>query len=117
GMVYDWQNSAPEDVDMWIKKVFPEDITTRAEETPDPNDSDAAVFPNPGDDWLMLWTLRDHMMFEMYDPSGRRVITKMMELSGRHRISTANLVSGSYYYRFLDASTGQVVHSGTWIRK
>lgn len=117
GTVYDWQNSFPEDVDLWIKKLFPEDLITHAEDTPDPKDGDVWIGPNPGREYLNVHTLRDHLVLNLYDMNGRLVLNEKISNFPYHRVATNMLKSGSYTFQVTDIKKGVVIEKGVWIKE
>ena len=116
GSVCDWQNSPSGDVDLWIKKVFPDDIITNAEETPDPTDSDVAIYPNPGKDYFFVNTIRKNLVVKLYTNFGIAVIQKDITDFPMCKINTSGLKMGNYTYQIWDKNKKITIESGTWIK-
>jgi hypothetical protein len=101
GTVCDWQNSVPMDTDIWIKKIFPSDILTHAEDTPDPFDKDALVYPNPFSERLFIKTSRIELVFKLYNLNGEEVISSTIISESDFIIDTQHLVPGVYVYELV----------------
>jgi hypothetical protein len=98
GTVYNWQDSVYMDTDLWIKKIYAEDITTNAEDTPDPNDQDVLVHPNPFNNKLIIETIRKGLIFSLYTINGECVKQIKIPETFRFQINTGNLEKGVYLY-------------------
>ncbi|MEZ5199457.1 MAG: T9SS type A sorting domain-containing protein [Bacteroidales bacterium] len=116
GTVCDWQNSPSGDVDLWIKKIFPDDIITNAEETPDPYDSDVAIYPNPGSDFFFVKTIRKNLLIKVFSSSGIPVMQEEIENFPTYKINTYGLKNGVYTYQIIDKYKNIIIESGTWIK-
>lgn len=117
GSIRDWQNNPdPETTDLWIKKIFPEDIITVAEETDDPTDSDVSIFPNPGNEILQIKTFRKNLSFALSDVGGRMLIRKDISDFPIQKIETSSLNKGTYQFQVIDKLKSQVIETGTWIK-
>jgi hypothetical protein len=116
GSAYDWQNNPPEDVNVWIKKVFPEDIITDAEETPDPSDSDIIVYPNPGSDQITIKTFRKNLVFKLKTIDGKYILEEDVKDIPFQKLNTYNLAVGSYNYQVWDKFKKTIIDSGVWIK-
>ncbi|OQX76265.1 MAG: hypothetical protein B6D61_09060 [Bacteroidetes bacterium 4484_249] len=90
--------STTDDQDLWIKKVFPNDILTNAEDTPDPNDRDVLIYPNPFNDKIIIKTIRKDLKISLYTINGINVIESEIENNLDCRINTSNLEKGAYIY-------------------
>lgn len=116
GTVCDWQNSPSGDVDLWIKKVFPNDIITNAEETPDPFDSDVAIFPNPGRDYFWVKTIRKNLIIKIFTSSGSPVLKDNITEFPSQKVNTSGLKNGANTYQIIDMNKKIIIESGTWIK-
>lgn len=116
GTVCDWQNSPQDDVDLWIKKVFADDIVTYAEDTPDPLDSDVSVYPNPGRDRLFIKTARKNLKLQLFADNGAIVMDKAINNLPCQEINTSSLKKGSYLFQISDENKNTVIESGSWIK-
>jgi hypothetical protein len=99
GVLSDWQSSTPYDYDIWIKKVFPNDIITNAEDTPDPNDRDVLVYPNPFTDNVFINTIRKGLNFTLFTVNGTKVLETVITNDLNCVINTSNLEKGTYIYK------------------
>jgi len=75
--------------------------------------SDAIVYPNPGNEFVIIRTALKGCIFYLYDESGNQILKKPLEAS----ITTVNtnmLISGSYFYSILNNTTK--ITSGSWIK-
>ncbi|MBN1337768.1 MAG: T9SS type A sorting domain-containing protein [Bacteroidales bacterium] len=116
GAIFDWQNSQPQDADIWIKKIYPEDIITDAEDTPDPLDSDVSVYPNPGRDRLFIKTARKNLKLQLFADNGTIAIDKAINNLPCQEINTSSLKKGSYLFQITDENKNTVIESGSWIK-
>ena len=116
GTVCDWQNNETGDVDLWVKKIYPVDIITNAEDTPDPNDSDFIVFPNPGKNFLALKTARENLMLKLFGNSGKLVLIDDIIDLPTHKVNTRSVAKGNYLYQVWDKKKGIMIGSGNWIK-
>ncbi len=99
GFLSDYQGVNPSDYDIWIKKVFPDDITTYAEDTPDPYDRDVLVYPNPFTDKLIIKTIRKDLTLSLFTIDGGKVIEENIENNLNHILNTSYLKKGTYIYK------------------
>ncbi len=99
GFLTDWQNNQSGDMDIWIKKVFPEDILTNAEDTPDPNDRDVLVYPNPFTDKLIIKTIRKGLKFSLFTINGITVLETKIENNMTFELNASILEKGTYIYK------------------
>ena len=116
GSAYDWQNNPPEDVNVWIKKVFPEDIITDAEDTPDPSDSDIILYPNPGSDQITIKTFRQNLVFKLKTMDGKDILEEDIKNIPLQKFNTHHLSVGSYNYQVWDEFKKTIIDSGVWIK-
>lgn len=84
--------------DGYIIKVLPEDIITHAEDTPNRNDRDVLVFPNPFSDKIQIQTVRQGLTFILFDLTGNVIRTIDINNVPNFKIETGNLQSGFYIY-------------------
>lgn len=112
--VYDWQNSFEDDQDLWIKKVFPADIITYAEDTPDPNDRDAMVFPNPFGYFIQIKTFRKNLDFTLFDLNGRKAIERAVQRGGNNTMNTSGIPKGFYIYKI--SENNKVIQTGKLVK-
>lgn len=99
GMVYDWQNSFADDQDLWIKKIYPSDILTHAEDTPDPLDSDVLVCPTLFSGELYVKTIRHGLSITLYSVNGIKVQTNEIIEGPEFILNTLSLKKGFYIYK------------------
>ena len=115
GTVYNWQDSASMDTDLWIKKVYAEDILTNAEDTPDPNDRDVLVYPNPFNDKLTIETVRKGLIFSLYTITGEYVTQIKIPDSFRFQFNTDYLEKGVYLYKI--KYKNKIIQTGKLIKQ
>jgi len=111
--VYDWKNSFANDLDFWIKKVYPNDIITFAEDTPYPYDRDVLVFPNPFGSALQIRTFRNNLAFALFDINGRKVIESDIQWGG-NGLNTAGIPKGFYVYTI--STNNRVIQTGKLVK-
>jgi len=116
GSVCDWQNSPQGDVDLWIKKIYADDIITYAEDTPDPLDSDVLVGPNPGRDQLFVKTARKNLRIKLFAANGSIVMDEAITHLPCQEINTYSLKKGSYLFQIIDQNKNKIIESGLWIK-
>jgi len=112
---HDLVNSPEYDIDFHILKLFPDDITTSAAETPLTIDSDYNIFPNPGEDELYIQTSNKGVMVQLFNEKGIEVISEQIDDKYTSLINTSRLVSGIYFYRITDRNGFS--ERGKWIKK
>lgn len=89
------------DYDIYILKLAPDDILSKAEDTPLDNDRDVALYPNPVKDYLYIETARKNLNIRILDNLGKEVCQQ--EISRTHdKINLNTLKGGIYYYMILD---------------
>jgi hypothetical protein len=113
GTVYDWENSFEDDQDLWIKKIFPNDILTNAEDTPDPNDRDIIVYPTLFSNELQIKTFRKQLTFTIYDISGNQVLST--PINNTSTINTSNVKDGFFIYEF--SYQNNVIQTGKLLKQ
>ncbi|MBN1339043.1 MAG: T9SS type A sorting domain-containing protein [Bacteroidales bacterium] len=112
--VYDWQNSFEDDQDLWIKKVFPGDIITYAENTPDPRDRDVLVFPNPFSSFIQIKTFRENLVFTLIGLNGRKAIERAVQRGGNNTMNTSGIPKGFYIYKI--SENNKVIQTGKLVK-
>ncbi len=112
---HDFVNSPEYDVDLYILKLFPDDITTSAAETPLEIDSDYNIFPNPGNDELYIQTSNKGVKIQFFNEQGIVVLSEQLNDSYTSIINTSGLSSGLYFYRISDKRGFS--ETGKWIKK
>ena len=117
GNIYDWQNNPPDDVNIWIKKVYPDDLITYAEETADDSDSDVLIFPNPGKEIINLKTIRTNLVFLLRSADGVRVLKKNVAAQDVNQWNIDFLPSGTYIYSIKDLNKNKMIETGKWIKQ
>jgi len=98
----------------YIIKVLQEDIITHAEDTPITMDKDVMVYPNPFDKEIRFQTVRKNLTFELYDVSGKIIVSGDIDDHTESKISTGNLNHGIYFYTIQDDN--RIIQSGKLIR-
>ncbi len=78
-----------------------DDIITAASETPNPNDSDYLLFPNPGKE-LTIQTARKGVKLEIYDRAGTKVLESNFKDDFLNKVNTSSLAPGVYFCHFTD---------------
>lgn len=90
------------DWDGYVVFFQPDDIITSAAETPNPNDSDYILFPNPGNYYLLVQTARKEVQLRVFDENGRLIIKHYLDNNFRNHINTIELKPGLYFCLFID---------------
>lgn len=99
----------------YIIKVLPEDIITHAEETPITIDRDVAIYPNPFSNELRFQTARKDLSFELFDVTGRKILSGNIQNNAETHIATGSIRAGIYFYMIQDGS--RIVQSGKLINE
>lgn len=97
GMVPDYEGA--ENHDGYIIKVMMEDILTNVYKLMENNSKYVSVYPNPFSSMLNFESINDDIIFELYQNSGKLVISTLIRRGDRMNISTKNLSAGSYYFQ------------------
>jgi hypothetical protein len=113
GTVPDY-NGSPND-NCYIIKVMPEDIITNAEDTPMSNDKDVSVNPNPFDSEIRLQSVRENLTFELYDLTGKKILSGDINDHTESKISTETLSQGIFLYTIHDDAG--IIQSGKLIKE
>ncbi|MCD4683119.1 MAG: T9SS type A sorting domain-containing protein [Bacteroidales bacterium] len=90
------------DWDGYVAFFQPDDIITSAAETPNPNDSDYILFPNPGNDYFLVQTARKEVQLRVFDESGRLIIKHSLDNNFRNHINTQEFNPSIYFCLFID---------------
>ena len=115
GVVNDYQNSAPEDWDLFIRKIMPNDIVSVAEKTASEDDSDYFIYPNPGSDILYINTIRKGVQLQIIDQNGKTLLHTKLENKFTNTIDVKGFSTGIYIVKFTDAESYS--ESIQWIKK
>ncbi|MCF8369573.1 MAG: T9SS type A sorting domain-containing protein [Bacteroidales bacterium] len=99
----------------YIIKVMPEDIITHAEETAFEFDRDVMVYPNPFGNEIRFQTVRKNLTFDLYDLTGKKILSGDIKDHTESRISTGNVSAGIYFYTIQDDSN--IIQNGKMIKK
>ena len=110
---HDYNNPAY-DLDLIIWKIQAEDLITSAAETTNPYDSDYSVFPNPGNDMLIVQTARKGVNMQMFNDRGILVFENKFKDTFINEINTASLPEGVYIYKCTDNEG--FTETGKWIK-
>jgi hypothetical protein len=102
GVVNDYQNSTPEDWDLFIRKIMPNDIVSVAEETASEDDSDYFIYPNPGTDLLHINTTRKGVQLQIMDMKGKILLHTKLENKFTNTVDVKDLSTGTYVVKFTD---------------
>lgn len=114
-MVYDWQNSFEDDQDLWIKKIFPEDILTYAEDTPGPYDSDVLVFPTVFTNSLHIRTIRKGLSISLFTLNGAKVLNNKISGDSDSILDTSVIEKGFYIYKIIYKN--KIIQTGKLIKQ
>nr|NQU89089.1 T9SS type A sorting domain-containing protein [Bacteroidota bacterium] len=100
--------------DIFILKIFEDDLLTSAEETPYTHDYDAIIYPNPGSEYLTIETCKRDFQFSLFNESGSLIIQKNNITTTQTNIKTQHLPKGVYYYSL--TKDNQIIQTGKWIK-
>jgi hypothetical protein len=100
--------------DIFILKIFEDDLITSAKETIYSFDYDVLVYPNPGFDYLFFETYDKNLQFNMYNSFGELVIQKKDIKANQTKINIQWLPKGVYIYNFIKNSN--IIQTGKWIK-
>lgn len=100
--------------DIFILKIFEDDLITSAKETFYSFDYDVLVYPNPGSDYLFFETYNQNLQFNMYNTAGELVIQKNDIKTNQTKINIQWLPKGVYIYNFIKNSN--IIQTGKWIK-
>lgn len=114
GSVYDWQNSPPDIVDLWIRKILPDEIITHAEDTPSPDDFDVALFPNPFSDYFYISSLRDDLELSLTDVTGKEICREKIKGALNQQIEASGFSKGQYFYKIYSGK--KTIQNGRMIK-
>lgn len=106
--------SNPNQTDVIIIKVDSEGLITSSNR-PDTRVMQALVYPNPGNDYLMLQTGQQNIgaIFTLYNLSGQK-LTEQTVNSTTQQVPTSELPSGTYVWTLSKGNT--VIETGKWIK-
>ncbi len=113
GMVPDFSGSW--DVDIYVNKILSGDILSIAEETVCEYDNDVWIYPNPFDEYLNLETFRKGLLFKLYSPTCKEVVSKQLTSIPGTTIKTSFLQAGFYFYTISDK--GRIIQNGKLIKQ
>lgn len=97
-----YQTGDESDWNGYVAFFSPDDIITSAVETTNPYDSDYLLFPNPGNDQLIIQTARKGVRLKMYNQSGKIVLEKQLPDVFRSTVNTDQLIPGFYLCQLTD---------------
>jgi hypothetical protein len=100
--------------DVYILKVNEDGLITWAHNVPMVK-KEIIVYPNPGRDKLMVKSSTDNLIFELYNSSGKKLITHELQ-QPESEINTTLLKPGIFVYKIKNKK-GQIVETGKWIKK
>lgn len=108
-------NTNPNKTDVIIIKVDSEGLITSSNK-PGTRVMQALVYPNPGDDYLMLQTGRQNIgaIFTLHNLSGQKLIEQTVNSTSQH-FSGTGLPSGSYVWSLNKGNS--VIETGKWIKQ
>ncbi|MCF8233145.1 MAG: T9SS type A sorting domain-containing protein, partial [Bacteroidales bacterium] len=69
------------------------------------------LYPNPGDNKIMIDTDSKKFTFKLYNPTGK----KILQSSNQKTIDVSRLEAGMYFYRVI--SQGEIIGSGKWVKQ
>ena len=115
GAVPDFEGSY--DYDIYIMKTMAGDIYTHAEETPDPNDRDVSVCPNPFRDIISVFTFRKGLQFQLYGEKGNMVLQVDILPNQANSINSAIVPNGAYVYKVILIEGNKLVQTGKLIKQ
>lgn len=113
---YDSDNNVdpPLNFDAWVLKVDGDGLLTGQPEEPTVNVKNALVFPNPGCDVLQVSCGWPTAVFNLYDLSGKIVLTEKLN-SFTTQINTALLATGGYFW--IITKNNNLIETGKWIKE
>lgn len=108
-------NTNPDKTDVIIIKVDSEGLITSSNK-PGTRVMQALVYPNPGNDYLMLQTGRQNMgaIFTLRNLSGQKLIEQTLNSAEQH-FSATGLPSGTYVWSLHKGNS--VIETGKWIKQ
>lgn len=108
-------NTNPNKTDVIIIKVDSEGLITSSNK-PGTRVMQALVYPNPGDDYLMLQTGRQNIgaIFTLHNLSGQKLIEQTVNSTSQH-FSATGLPSGTYVWSLHKGNS--VIETGKWIKQ
>ncbi|MEZ5082605.1 MAG: T9SS type A sorting domain-containing protein [Bacteroidales bacterium] len=75
--------------------------------------TDILVYPNPGDDYLMVNSAKENLTFKLFDLTGKEILNSGFDKN--IRIETSNLIPQTYIYSI--SKYGIEIKSGKWVKK
>jgi len=114
GAVPDFEGSY--DSDIYIRKIMTGDIYTHAEETPNPNDRDVSVWPNPFRDIISVYTHRKGLRFQLYGENGKMVLQVGILPNQANNINSGFVPKGAYVYKLISIEGDKIVQTGKLIK-
>ncbi len=115
GAVPDFEGSY--DYDIYIMKTMANDIYTHAEETPDLNDRDVSVYPNPFGDMILVNTFGKGLEFQLYDEKGKMILQMDILPNQPNIINSGFIPKGTYVYKIVSISRNKTTQTGKLIKQ
>jgi hypothetical protein len=108
-------NSNPNKTDVIIIKVDSDGLITSTNK-PGIRAMEAMVYPNPGNDYLILQTGRQNIgaIFTLHNLSGQKLIAQTVNSASQH-FSATGLPSGTYVWSLHKGNS--VIETGKWIKQ
>jgi hypothetical protein len=94
GNEYDW--------DGYVAFFSQDDIITTSVETQNPYDSDYLIFPNPGNEEMIIQTAIKEVNLQMFDQAGKLVLKKELTGNFRNNVNTTAIKPGVYICKLTD---------------
>ena len=102
GNVHNLATDSIYDIDLFIRKIMPDEIVEVAEHTADPYDSDYFIYPNPGSDELNINTARKGVELRIVNMAGKEVMYKKLDNTFLNTLNVSDFKSGNYILQFKD---------------
>lgn len=112
GTYWDWHNNPIKERDIVLIRTNSNGIITQLKPVDKPVGS-VQLFPNPGGNFIKIYSDIELIEFQLFDSSNRMVISKLLNNSSAI-IDTRTLPSGQYYYIVSTKSSRSI--SGVWIK-
>ncbi|MBI9039474.1 MAG: T9SS type A sorting domain-containing protein [Bacteroidales bacterium] len=100
--------------DIFIIKVFEDELISSVNEITDLYDKKAIIYPNPGSEYLIINNSQKNTDFKLYNSQGIVVIQKNSITENMAKVNTQHLPEGIYYYSIKENS--EIIQKGKWIK-
>jgi hypothetical protein len=107
GNEFDWNG--------YVAFFSPDDIITSSTETQNPYDSDYLIFPNPGNNEMIIQTARKGVDLQIFDQMGKLILVKDLSNNFRNKVNTTALLQGAYICRLTDKYGNREIKK--WIKR